>query len=259
MANNFPIGLFDSGIGGISIYNEIKNSLPSESTIYIADNLNAPYGKKTKEEIIQLSIKNTQRLIDLGCKLIVVACNTATTNAIEVLRENFNIPIVGIEPAIKPAMLESKTNNIGVLATEKTLSSHLFQNTSNRFSKGINIHEQIGFDLVSIIEENGIKKELLEGKLKEYIQPMLRYNIDHLVLGCTHYYFLKDILRSILPREVKILDSSEAITKRVQYLLENYNISSNNSMAKNIFLCTGNSGVIRNFLSIDDEISKIEI
>ena len=259
MANNYPIGLFDSGIGGISIYNEIKNSLPSESTIYIADNLNAPYGKKTKEEIIQLSIKNTQRLIDLGCKLIVVACNTATTNAIEVLRENFNIPIVGIEPAIKPAMLETKTNNIGVLATEKTLSSHLFQNTSNRFSKGINIHEQIGFDLVSIIEENGIKKELLEGKLKEYIQPMLKYNIDHLVLGCTHYYFLKDILRSILPCEVKILDSSEAITKRVQYLLENYNISSNNSMAKNMFLCTGNGSVFRDFLSIDDEISKIEI
>ena len=259
MANNFPIGLFDSGIGGISIYNEIKNSLPSESTIYIADNLNAPYVKKTKEEIIQLSIKNTQRLIDLGCKLIVVACNTATTNAIEVLRENFNIPIVGIEPAIKPAMLETKTNNIGVLATEKTLSSHLFQNTSNRFSKGINIHEQIGFDLVRIIEENGIKKELLEEKLKEYIQPMLKYNIDHLVLGCTHYYFLKDILRSILPCEVKILDSSEAITKRVQYLLENYNISSNTSKAKNIFLCTGNDNVIRNFLSNEDEISKIDI
>ena len=92
MANNFPIGLFDSGIGGLSIYNEIKNSIPNESTIYIADNINAPYGKKTETEIIQLSIKNTQKLVDLGCKLIVVACNTATTNAIEVLRKKFNIP-----------------------------------------------------------------------------------------------------------------------------------------------------------------------
>ena len=113
MANNFPIGLFDSGVGGLSIYNEIKKYIPNESTIYIADNLNAPYGKKTETEIIQLSIKNTQKLVDLGSKLIIVACNTATTNAIEILRKKFNIPIVGIEPAIKPAMLETKTNNVG--------------------------------------------------------------------------------------------------------------------------------------------------
>ncbi|MDA9572585.1 glutamate racemase [Flavobacteriaceae bacterium] len=257
MANNHPIGLFDSGIGGISIYNEIKKTLPLENTIYIADNLNAPYGKKNEEEIIQLSIKNTQKLLELGCKLIVVACNTATTNAIEVLREKFNIPIVGIEPSIKPAMLKTKTNNIGVLATEKTLSSNLFQKTSSRFSKGINIHEQIGFDLVRIIEENGINDELLNLKLKGYIQPMLSYNIDHLVLGCTHYYFLKDILKSILPSEVKILDSTKAVSKRVQHLLNEYNISSNTSTAKNIFLCTGNDNVIKKFLNSEDKISRI--
>ena len=184
MANNHPIGLFDSGIGGISIYNEIKKTLPLENTIYIADNLNAPYGKKNEEEIIQLSIKNTQKLLDLGCKLIVVACNTATTNAIEVLREKFNIPIVGIEPSIKPAMLKTKTNNIGVLATEKTLSSNLFQKTSSRFSKGINIHEQIGFDLVRIIEENGINEKLLTAKLKEYIElQCIEYVLRHYDTG----------------------------------------------------------------------------
>ena len=216
MASNFPIGLFDSGIGGLSIYNEIKNSMPNESTIYIADNLNAPYGKKAESEIIQLSIKNTQKLVDLRCKLIIVACNTATTNAIEVLRKKFNIPIVGIEPAIKPAMLETKSNNIGVLATEKTLSSNLFLQTSDRFSKGINIHEQIGFDLVKIIEENGINEELLIPKLREYIEPMLEKNIDHLVLGCTHYYYLMYLLKKILPNGVKILDSSRAVTKRVR-------------------------------------------
>ena len=225
MANNFPIGLFDSGIGGLSIYNEIKNSMPNESTIYIADNLNAPYGKKAESEIIQLSIKNTQKLVDLRCKLIIVACNTATTNAIEVLRKKFNIPIVGIEPAIKPAMLETKSNNIGVLATEKTLSSNLFLKTSDRFSKGINIHEQIGFDLVKIIEENGMNEELLIPKLREYIEPMLEKNIDHLVLGCTHYYYLMYLLKKILPNGVKILDSSRAVTKRVKNLLKDYNIA----------------------------------
>ena len=259
MASNFPIGLFDSGIGGLSIYNEIKNSMPNESTIYIADNLNAPYGKKTESEIIQLSIKNTQKLVDLRCKLIIVACNTATTNAIEVLRKKFNIPIVGIEPAIKPAMLETKSNNIGVLATEKTLSSNLFLKTSDRFSKGINIHEQIGFDLVKIIEENGINEELLIPKLREYIEPMLEKNIDHLVLGCTHYYYLMYLLKKILPNGVKILDSSRAVTKRVKNLLKDYNIDSNTSKTKNIFLCTGNDNVIKKFLSSNDKISKINL
>lgn len=259
MASNFPIGLFDSGIGGLSIYNEIKNSIPNESTIYIADNLNAPYGKKAESEIIQLSIKNTQKLVDLRCKLIIVACNTATTNAIEVLRKKFNIPIVGIEPAIKPAMLETKSNNIGVLATEKTLSSNLFLKTSDRFSKGINIHEQIGFDLVKIIEENGINEELLIPKLREYIEPMLEKNIDHLVLGCTHYYYLMYLLKKILPNGVKILDSSRAVTKRVKNLLKDYNIDSNTSKTKNIFLCTGNDNVIKKFLSSNDKISKITL
>ena len=259
MANNFPIGFFDSGIGGLSIYNEIKNSMPNESTIYIADNLNAPYGKKAESEIIQLSIKNTQKLVDLRCKLIIVACNTATTNAIEVLRKKFNIPIVGIEPAIKPAMLETKSNNIGVLATEKTLSSNLFLQTSDRFSKGINIHEQIGFDLVKIIEENGINEELLIPKLREYIEPMLEKNIDHLVLGCTHYYYLMYLLKKILPNGVKILDSSRAVTKRVKNLLKDYNIDSNTSKTKNIFLCTGNDNVIKKFLSNNDKISKIKL
>ena len=259
MASNFPIGLFDSGIGGLSIYNEIKNSMPNESTIYIADNLNAPYGKKAESEIIQLSIKNTQKLVDLHCKLIIVACNTATTNAIEILRKKFNIPIVGIEPAIKPAMLETKSNNIGVLATEKTLSSNLFLQTSDRFSKGINIHEQIGFDLVKIIEENGINEELLISKLREYIEPMLEKNIDHLVLGCTHYYYLMYLLKKILPNGVKILDSSRAVTKRVKNLLKDYNIDSNTSKTKNIFLCTGNDNVIKKFLSSNDKISKINL
>ena len=259
MASNFPIGLFDSGIGGLSIYNEIKNSMPNESTIYIADNLNAPYGKKAESEIIQLSIKNTQKLVDLRCKLIIVACNTATTNAIEVLRKKFNIPIVGIEPAVKPAMLETKSNNIGVLATEKTLSSNLFLKTSDRFSKGINIHEQIGFDLVKIIEENGINEELLIPKLREYIEPMLEKNIDHLVLGCTHYYYLMYLLKKILPNGVKILDSSRAVTKRVKNLLKDYNIDSNTSKTKNIFLCTGNDNVIKKFLSSNDKISKINL
>ena len=121
-----PIGIFDSGVGGLSIWKEIRDMLPYESTIYLSDSKHAPYGPKGQKTIIDLSIKNSQWLIDHGCKLIVVACNTATTNAIDQLRNKFSVPFIGIEPAIKPAALQSKTKKIGILATEGTLSSNLF-------------------------------------------------------------------------------------------------------------------------------------
>ena len=121
--NKGPIGIFDSGIGGTSIWREINKILPNESTIYLADSRNAPYGEKSREQILQLSIKNVELLLQQGCKLIVVACNTATTNAIKELRDRYTIPLIGIEPAIKPAALSSKTKIVGVLATKGTLSS----------------------------------------------------------------------------------------------------------------------------------------
>ena len=126
MDNNKPIGIFDSGIGGTSIWREIHNLLPNEKTIYLADSKNAPYGEKSKEEIIRLSMKNTDFLLNMNCKLIVVACNTATTNAIRELRAHYDVPFIGIEPAIKPAANSSKTNTIGILATKGTLNSELF-------------------------------------------------------------------------------------------------------------------------------------
>ncbi len=119
--SNQPIGIFDSGVGGTSIWKEIHSLLPKENTIYLADSLNAPYGPKGKEKIIELSIKNTEILLEKGCKIIVVACNTATTNAVDYLRKNYNIPFIGIEPAIKPAALQSKTKTVGILATKGTL------------------------------------------------------------------------------------------------------------------------------------------
>ena len=123
----YPIGIFDSGIGGTSIFKEVHTLLPNENIIYLADSKNAPYGNKSEEEILKLSIKNTELLINKGCKLIIVACNTATTNAINFLRENYNIPFIGIEPAIKPASLNSKSKSIGILATKGTLSSSLLE------------------------------------------------------------------------------------------------------------------------------------
>ena len=159
-----PIGIFDSGIGGISILEKLKQLLPNENFIYLADNRNCPYGSKSKKEILSLSDKNCEKLIEFNCKIIIIACNTSTTNSIQKLREMISLPIIGIEPGLKPAINYTKTKNIGVLATEKTLGSRLFFETLNKNKiDDINIHEQIGYELVNMIEEGlNSKKESLQ-------------------------------------------------------------------------------------------------
>ena len=151
MNNNQPIGLFDSGVGGTSIWAAIHDLMPHENTIYLADSKNAPYGEKSKDAIIRLSFKNTELLLEMGCKIIVVACNTATTNAISELRAKYDVPFIGIEPAIKPAANNSTTQTIGILATKGTLSSELF-NKAVELYQDTRIIEQIGHGLVELIE-----------------------------------------------------------------------------------------------------------
>ncbi len=215
-----PIGIFDSGVGGTSIWKEIHQLLPSEKTIYLSDSKNAPYGIKSRDEIIQLSIKNTEKLLAMDCKLIVVACNTATTNAIRVLRDTYNVPIIGIEPAIKPAALKSKNRAIGILATKGTLASDLFAQTSELYTRDIKVIEVEGNGLVELIESG--KKDSKEARdlLELLLEPMLKVNIDHLVLGCSHYPYLIPVLREILPAEVQIIDSGEAVARQTRTILE---------------------------------------
>ncbi len=226
MINNNPIGIFDSGVGGTSIWKEIHALLPFENTIYLADSANAPYGYKTVDEIISLSIKNTELLLEMGCKIIVVACNTATTNAISILRKEFDIPIIGIEPAIKPAAIKTQSKSIGILATKGTLNSSLFMSASVKFTNDISIIEVIGEGLVPLIEEGKINSEETISLLKKYLQPMLKANIDHLVLGCSHYPYLIPQIEKILPKEVSIIDSGEAIARQTKKVLELNNLLS---------------------------------
>src|SRR3972149_6859901 len=208
--NNEPIGIFDSGIGGTSIWKEVVKLLPNENTIYLADSKNAPYGEKSSEEIIALSVKNTEFLLSKGCKLIIVACNTATTNAIDYLRKNYAIPFIGIEPAIKPAALLSKTGAIGILATKGTLSSKLFEKTTKEYTKNITTIEQDGEGLVPLIEEGKLNSPKINTLLSTYLKPMLQFNIDHLVLGCTHYPYLIPQIKKIIGENISIIDSGEA-------------------------------------------------
>lgn len=221
-----PIGIFDSGVGGTSIWKEVAKMLPHEHTIYLADSANAPYGEKSKEEILRLSIKNTEHLLGRGCKIVLVACNTATTNAIDHLRSHYDVPFIGIEPAIKPAALHTKTKKVGVLATKGTLSSGLFHNTSKLYAEGITVLEQEGKGLVELIEAGKVQSEKMKRLLSGFLQPMLDENMDCLVLGCTHYPYLMPVLKEILPEHINIIDSGEAVARQTKAVLEQNNILS---------------------------------
>lgn len=246
---NTPIGIFDSGVGGTSIWKEIHTLLPNENTIYLADSANAPYGSKGKTAIIDLSIKNTEFLISQGCKIIIVACNTATTNAIDYLRATYDIPFIGIEPAIKPAALLTKTNAIGILATKGTLSSELFSKTTSLFASNLTVVEQIGNSIVEAIESGKLHSNELKTLLKTYLKPMIDANIDHLVLGCTHYPYLIPILTELLPENVKIIDSGEAVARQTKVVLEkNHLLTSQETPSENQFYTNGNPEVLASLL-----------
>ena len=248
---NNPIGIFDSGIGGTSVWKEINNILPNENTIYLADSKNAPYGTKTPEEIIDLSIKNTEFLLEQNSKLIVVACNTATLNAIKVLREKFDVPFIGLEPAIKPAAVGSKTHNIGVLATKASICSNSFQIAMDSYPD-VNIIAQIGFNLVQLIEDGKLYSKEINDLLLEYLNPMVEKNIDYLVLGCTHYPYLTPIIKELIPNTIKIIDSGSAVAKQTKHILAEMNaLNVEIKKSQNIFYTNGNSIVLKNILGFD--------
>lgn len=222
LTSSKPIGLFDSGLGGLSIWKDIVTLLPGESTIYLADSQNAPYGERSPAEIVRLSVKNTELLLSLGAKIIVVACNTATTNAIAHLRKQYKVPFIGIEPATKPAAIATNTKKIGILATKGTLASELFLNTSATFRGDVEIIETIGTGLVQLIEGGNL--EDARPLLQKYLSPMLEKGVDNIVLGCTHYPFLTEIIREIVPTHVAIIDSGAAVARQTKNVLEQHHL-----------------------------------
>lgn len=248
MHNNQPIGLFDSGIGGTSIWKAIHQLMPNESTLFLADSLNAPYGIKTKEEIIALSQKNTEFLLQQNCKIIVVACNTATTNAIKELRSQYPIPFIGIEPAIKPAALHSQTQKIGILATKGTINSTLFHKSLQQY-QNVTFVEQIGHGLVELIEKGAINSLEMFELLNSYLQPMIVAGIDYLVLGCSHYPYLIPQIKKILPSNITIIDSGEAVARQTQKVLqETCGLHDLTSPSEQIFYTNSHPKVLQSFV-----------
>lgn len=259
MTSTPPIGIFDSGIGGITICNEIIRLLPSENIVYLADSKNAPYGEKSQEEILKLSVKNVEFLLSKGCKLIVVACNTATTNAIQVLRKTYNVPFIGIEPAIKQAALNSLTNTVGVLATKGTLSSELFVKTSKKHVHNITILERNGEGIVPLIESGKLESSQMHELLTKYIHPMLDQHIDYLVLGCSHYPFLIPQLKKIVGTTVKIIDSGEAVAKQTKNILTQQKLLNNNhTLGTHTFITNVNPDVLKQFIDVNASITFVE-
>lgn len=249
-----PIGLFDSGVGGTSIWKEVHALLPNENTIYLADSKNAPYGLKSKEEILLLSVKNTEFLLNQNCKIIVVACNTATTNAIKELRTKYDVPFIGIEPAIKPAALQSKTQTIGILATKGTLNSELFHKSVSNHPD-VKIIEQIGHGLVQLIENGDINSPEMEELLRSYLTPMVEKNIDYLVLGCSHYPYLIPQIKKLIPSHIQIIDSGEAVAKQTKRILESLSlINDSDKKSSQIFYTNSEPEVLEKLLYYEQKV-----
>lgn len=243
---NNPIGIFDSGVGGTSVLKDIISLMPYENTIYLADSKNAPYGQKSEEEIIALSEKNTALLLEKGAKIIVVACNTATTNAINHLRQKYKLPFVGIEPAIKPAALNTKHRAVGVLATQGTLSSKLFDETKGKFARDIKVVEQVGEGLVPLVEQNLMESSKAIELLKKYLQPMIEAHIDYLILGCTHYPYLIPQIKKLLPNYVQIIDSGKAVARQTKNLLQQNNLlTTSNQPGKHSLFSNADSELLK--------------
>lgn len=243
-----PIGFFDSGIGGTTIWHAVHQLLPYENTLFLGDSMNAPYGQKSVKEIIQLSHKNTQLLLKHNAKMIIVACNTATTNAIYELRNTYDIPFIGIEPAIKPAAENTKTKAVGVLATQGTLNSKKYSE-AQILHPNIQFINQIGHGIVQLIEAGKLHTEEMKDLLKSYVLPMVEFNIDHLVLGCTHYPYLIPLLKEILPQEVKIVDSSAAVANHtLKILQEKKLLKTDNLLGYSKFYTNKDEAILQSFI-----------
>ncbi|MGL1931292.1 MAG: glutamate racemase [Desulfotalea sp.] len=242
MERQKPIGIFDSGVGGLSIGRAIRRTLPKEDLVYFADLEFSPYGIKSKNIIKERSEYIVNFLINQGCKAIVVACNTATVNSISNLRSKFSIPIVGVEPGIKPAALLSKTGVIGVLATEQTLKSDSFQLLKERYSNNIRIETMACPKFVSLVENFTHNTVQAVDVAEKYIQPLLSEGCDQIILGCTHFSFLRSTIDKVVRSKANIIDTATPVATELNRRLYQLNqLNQKNTTGNGEFWTSGDS------------------
>ncbi|MFH2092329.1 MAG: glutamate racemase [Pseudomonadota bacterium] len=249
MQNN-PLGIFDSGVGGLCVLKEIRRQLPGESICYFADSCNCPYGSRSEEDAYLLARKNIEFLLHQNCKLIVIACNTVTAVAIDHFRSAYPIPFVGMEPALKPAALQTKSKKIGILATENTFKGRLFKQTYEKYASGIEVVVQPGFGLVELVEQGDLYSEKVRHLLEKYLLPMLAAGVDTLVLGCTHYPFLIHMIQEIVGNRLTIIDPAAAVASQTRRVLESLDLISDKQKEPEFcFYTTGDTDITQQFLS----------
>lgn len=246
----YPIGVFDSGMGGLSVLRAIRELLPTQPVIYLADQAHVPYGVRSLEEVRQFSTEITRFLLNQGARLVVVACNTASVAALISLREDFKeTPFVGMEPAVKPAVEQTHSNVVGVLATYATFQGAMYASVVERFAQGVTVLQDHCPGLVAEIEKgnfNGVETERI---LRKALEPMLEKKVDTVVMGCTHYPFVIPLIQKITGADVKVIDPAPAIARQVQRLLDEHGwLPETKKKATVRFLTTGDKTQFANSL-----------
>lgn len=222
---NHPIGLFDSGVGGLSVLRSIRQELPHQDLIFLADQAHVPYGIRSLEEIQGFAKAITSFLLTQGCRLIVVACNTASAAALKILRQSYpDVPFIGMEPAVKPAAEQTHSRVVGVLATPATFQSRLYASVVKRFGKGVILLQDTCPGLVSQIEKGDLDGPITRHILEQAIQPMLEKGIDMIVLGCTHYPFVIPLIQDIVGDKVRVIDPAPAVAHQTLRMMERHHI-----------------------------------
>ncbi len=234
------IGVFDSGVGGLSVLREIWAQLPNEDTLYFADTAHCPYGSRSIEEVRALAVGITDFLVATGAKIIVVACNTASAAALHHLRARFAVPIVGMEPAVKPAVEHTHTGRVGVIATQVTFQGEMFACLLERFANGVDVLTQTCPGLVEQVEAGRLDGPETDRLLRLYLQPMVAAGIDSLALGCTHYPFLRDAIQRVVGPNVEIVDPAPAVARQTARVLEqNGLLRTSQEPAQHLFVASG--------------------
>jgi glutamate racemase len=256
------IGIFDSGVGGLSVLKEIKEQFPRESLIYIADQIHVPYGNRSREKVLDFSKGIVRFLIQENVKLVVVACNTASAVALSELRRIYpDMPFVGMEPAVKPAAEETSTGVVGVLATPATFQGDLYASTVERFARGVKVLQDTCPGLVEQIEAGNISHPQSRQILKKALEPMLEKNIDKVVMGCTHYPFVIPLIEDIVGPDIKVIDPAPAVSRQVGRLLDSYQLQSEDKTGTYQFLTTGDpqklSAITMELIGVETEVSQL--
>jgi glutamate racemase len=234
-----PLGVFDSGVGGLSVLKAIRKQLPDEDVIYIADQAHVPYGPRPMQQVRSFSEEITRFLLSQGSKIIVVACNTASASALHSLRQDFpQVPFVGMEPAVKPAAETSRSGVVGVLATPATFQGALYASVIERFARGVTVLQHTCPGLVAQIEAGDLESAKTQAILEDALLPMLTQGIDTVVLGCTHYPFVIPLIEAISGPDVRVIDPAPAVARQVERLLKERDLRSGGSSSGSLQVFT---------------------